>query len=602
MKIKKYIVLFLLILALGAFFRFYLLTEIPPGLYPDEAMNGNNALETLSTGNFKIFYPENNGREGLFINLQMITLWAFGNEPWALRVVSALFGTLTILGVYLLSKELFETKTKESSIKIRPLSEFTGATRLKPSSWLSIQESTILDTKYLILNTHTVALLSSFFLATSYWHINFSRIGFRAILIPFFATFGMYFLLRGLRDPNIWDMVLAGVFIGLGFHSYIAFRFMSFMIAVPLVWYLRHWWIRRYFRGETSIVTSEVSPLKKINTSCIPCLIALFLFITFVVALPIGYYFLQNPQDFLGRGGQVSIFSSGSPLKEFIKSNLLTIAMPFVRGDCNWRHNLACKPELNPIVAVFFVLGLIYAVRSLFRTKFSLRSELSSEQSTFLLAWLFFMMFPATLTREGLPHALRSIGLIPPIMILAGYGAYIFLNKNLGWFELQKEKWPEKISQLKRVQQEIKLLFLLSLLLIPIVTYRDYFIRWAYNPNTYFAFSTDLWRLGKFLNSLPNDTKKYVITNLPGVDVRGIPMPAQTVMFATNTFQEEKRTQKNTYYIPSDFVPSLAWDKENKVVIAFLNGSDRLLINTLRQKFPELKIKTPGDFVIMQNY
>src|SRR3989344_3088031 len=96
------------IIALGAFFRFYLITEIPLGLYPDEAMNGNNALEAIATGDFKFFYPENNGREGLFINIQALSLRAFGNEPWALRLVSALFGTLTILGIYLVTKELFK--------------------------------------------------------------------------------------------------------------------------------------------------------------------------------------------------------------------------------------------------------------------------------------------------------------------------------------------------------------------------------------------------------------------------------------------------------------------------------------------------------------
>ena len=43
------------IILLGAFFRFYAITEIPLGLYPDEAMNGNNALEAITVRDFKIF-------------------------------------------------------------------------------------------------------------------------------------------------------------------------------------------------------------------------------------------------------------------------------------------------------------------------------------------------------------------------------------------------------------------------------------------------------------------------------------------------------------------------------------------------------------------
>src|SRR3989344_9535654 len=94
--ITNYYLLITLVIIIAAFFRLYNIMQVPPGLYPDEAMNGNNALEALSsTGHFKVFYPENNGREGLFINIQALSIKLFGNEPWALRVVSAIFGILT---------------------------------------------------------------------------------------------------------------------------------------------------------------------------------------------------------------------------------------------------------------------------------------------------------------------------------------------------------------------------------------------------------------------------------------------------------------------------------------------------------------------------
>ena len=211
---KGHILLLVAIVTLGAFLRFYQITEIPPGLYPDEAMNGNNALEALATGQFKLFYPENNGREGLFINLQAILLAIFGNEPWALRVVSALFGTFTILGIYLLAAELL------SGYGILKGTDIRNGLRIS------------------VKNPYSVAILAAFFLATSYWHLNFSRIGFRAILVPFFATFAMYFLLKGLRKGAIPYLVLAGIFAGLGFYTYIAFRFMALIFAVPILWYL----------------------------------------------------------------------------------------------------------------------------------------------------------------------------------------------------------------------------------------------------------------------------------------------------------------------------------------------------------------------------
>ena len=66
------------IIVLAIFLRFWDFKSIPPGLYPDEAMNGNNATEAIAYRHFKVFYPDNNGREGLFINLQAVSISIFG--------------------------------------------------------------------------------------------------------------------------------------------------------------------------------------------------------------------------------------------------------------------------------------------------------------------------------------------------------------------------------------------------------------------------------------------------------------------------------------------------------------------------------------------
>src|SRR3989344_431491 len=153
---KKEFTLLFLILALGAFLRFWWITDFPLGLCPDEAMNGSNALEALATGDFKWFYPENNGREGFFINIQALSVWLFGPEAWALRSVSALIGTLTVLGVWLLARELF-----------------SGWTRGRPEAGDPRASEPERD----LSPAAVIALASAFLLATSYWHVNFSRIG-----------------------------------------------------------------------------------------------------------------------------------------------------------------------------------------------------------------------------------------------------------------------------------------------------------------------------------------------------------------------------------------------------------------------------------------
>ncbi|MDO8561158.1 MAG: glycosyltransferase family 39 protein [bacterium] len=555
-----------MILALGVFFRFYLINQTPPGLYPDEATNGNNAVEALYNTDFsakggpvlgwKIFYPENNGREGLFINIQALSLWLLGQHAWTLRVVSALFGSLTIFGVYLLARELFRDKPRRATL---------------------------------------VALFASFFLATSFWHINFSRIGFRAISVPFFSAFGIYFLLKGLRKSKISDLVFAGIFFGLGLHTYIAFRFMPFVVALPLAIYFWRWW-----RPNTVTVDTNGTAKK----SCAPCAITLFIFVAFVVALPIGYYFLQNPQDFLGRSEQVSIFSAANPLFEFVKSNGLTTQMFFWRGDCNPRHNFACQPELFWPVAIFFAIGLVLAIKRAFFKNKQKENEDSDEKlaAWTILIWLFFMLLPATLTREGLPHALRSIGLIVPVFILAGWGAEYLWTSVRDYINRASEnpKWEVYRRQLNRLKKEAALLLALLLLFIAFNAWQTYFLRFANNINTYYAFSTDLTHIGEYINGLPKETKKIIIVNLNGNLIRGLPAPAQTPMFISDTFSEEKRRAKNVKYLTT--LDGLAIGQKEKTAILLLNSGDKTLIQEIKKRFPELKPSAPGDFISFESH
>src|SRR3990167_5244896 len=208
---KKEIGAILFLLIIAAFLRLYNLETTPPGLYPDEAMNGNNALEAIRTGTFKVFYPENNGREGLFINIQALFLAATGiREPWMLRLPSALFGILSVLGAFYLFRELART----SELK----------------------------------NDFLIGFLGSFLLATSVWHIIFSRIGFRAIMAPLFLIWALYFLIKAVRSSSSRSYFLfsifSGISYGLGFYTYIAYRItpLLLLLLVPFFRKEKNFW------------------------------------------------------------------------------------------------------------------------------------------------------------------------------------------------------------------------------------------------------------------------------------------------------------------------------------------------------------------------
>ncbi len=465
------------ILALATFFRFFHITTTPPGLYPDEAMNGSNGLHAWHTGEFSWFYPENNGREALFINLQSLAVHFTGiREAWVLRSVAGVFGVLTVLAVFLLAKEFFNP---------------------------------------------TTGLLAAFFIATNFWHINFSRIGFRAIMAPFFATLGLYFLIKAFREQkNRWWgwMVMAGITLGFGFHSYIAYRVIP---AVAVV-------IGFYF------LLSAKKKLPIIAKSIVCGICALIVF------APLGYYFLKNPGTFFGRTSQVSVFSSPSPAHDLALNIAKTIGMFFVNGDGNWRHNYSGAPELFAPVALFFAIGIVCAlvvsarllVKTLYPTRWpTIRGTDISYIA--LLSWLVFASLPVVISNEGIPHALRSILLIPPVIILAATGA-VWL------FEFLKKKISLPYLQI---------LTLVTLITIGSFGYYQYFVLWANNPNVSGAFAENYVKLGHTINALPKELPKYIIVRAGGTLVNGIPMPTQTVMFLTDSYDRAQQEEKNIHYI-----------------------------------------------------
>ncbi|MFA5386452.1 MAG: glycosyltransferase family 39 protein [Candidatus Paceibacterota bacterium] len=474
----------LLIIIIATFLRFYNFTNVPPGLYPDEAMNGNNALESLSTGHFKVFYPENNGREGLFINIQAFFIWLFKvTEPWVLHIPSALFGIFTVLGIYFLAKELFKSTS--------------------------------------------VGLLSSFFAATSFWLINFSRIGFRAIMAPFFLVWGLYFLIKAFRNSRflILNSVLAGIFYGLGFHSYIAYRVTPLLILFVLIYFLIRS-IKENWQKKFWLIT------------------LLFMVVTIAVFLPLGMYFLKNPQDFLGRTSQISVFSSPQPLKTLLLNTAKTFGMFNVAGDFNWRHNYSGRPELFWPVGILFLIGVFLAIKNLIQNSKIKNQNDNSKIFNFpfciLILWLLITSLPVVVSNEGLPHALRAILMAPAFIILAGLGGV----------------WLYGFIKSKIITHNLRTLnIFIGLFLIILVceAYLTYFVLWAKNPNVAGAFNQDSTRIGHELKSTCGENcaalPKYVIVEAGGTDVRGIPMPAQTVMFITDTFTPEKQNAKNLHYV-----------------------------------------------------
>ena len=484
---KKYFfsILLILILSVAIFLRVYNLNQAPPGVWYDEAYNGLDAIKAMETGDYKIFYPENYGREGLYINILAISFKIFGVNNFALRFPSAFFGILTIVGFYFLLKNLKLNKT--------------------------------------------TILLGIFTLTTSFYHLNFSRIAFRAIMVPFLLTWSFYFFSKGFyivkdktlgktksmkRNDNealkssfvkqifktlnnpLFNFFMSGLLTGLGLHTYIAYRVVPLIFViilfVSLIIYKR--FLPNYWKA-----------------------ILIFLVGAIITAGPILFYFQQNPSTFTGRTDAVSIFNSPemTTTEAFIKSFSYHLQSFFFVGDGNQRHNYNSLPLLPAVWALFFAIGFFISLKEILSNLFKrifIKTKFKPTKLFFpsLIGQAIFwtMLTPGVLSLEGIPHALRIIGTIPAVFLLTvlpfEYLSRLYKHlKNSPFYALKRWRW--------KIMQTTFFVLIITFTLTGVFQIFTYFQLWATSPKTAEAFQQDLYQFGQFIKQQPLQKNNYLL-------------------------------------------------------------------------------------------
>jgi 4-amino-4-deoxy-L-arabinose transferase-like glycosyltransferase len=437
---KKTWVLLFLIIAFGLFLRSVNINHAPPGIYPDEAVNGMDALNAITYGKWQWFYEANNGREGLIMNINALLFKFMGVSVLALKLPNIIAGTLTIFGTFLLGRELFRS------------------TR--------------------------IGLISAFLVSTAFWAINFSRIAFRANLLPFVLVFSFYFLWKGVRTKSYWDFIWGGLFFGLGLHTYIAFRIAPLILVVAVVTFMinRSGFLKEYWKQ-----------------------IALFVVSAIIIASPMLYTFYTHPEYFSSRTNNVSVFNpevnQGHLVKALAKSVGLSIIKYNIWGDQNWRHNFPPYALLDPITGIAFTFGFIYVILKFFHL-WSMRFYKGErhprlEIYTFLLAWFFVMLVPEFMTAEGNPHALRAIGTLPIVFIFSAITFEYFIRKSYEYTPL--------FSKL------IKGMAITALVFVGVFNSVKYHLVWAKEPMTAQSFNQNLMEITDYLHTQPENSQIYIV-------------------------------------------------------------------------------------------
>ncbi len=305
-----------LLLLFAAFMQLYLLNSYPPGLDPDAAAYGLNALKPLRYG-FLPFYDYNNGSaEPMFIYSASVAVFLFGPTRFALKLLSAFFGIASLAMLYACLCELGRT-------------EFKAETR------------------------RAIALLAVAALASSQVVAFLFRFGMRFSTSNVFQMAAVWALARAARTGKRSAWVLAGCLAAVTQYTYLSSRVLPLLLLLVLLLKLppRWWKDKQVWRGLSAFGLGGL-----------------------VLLVPQIVWYARYPATFLSRTSQTGITQNpmyaqlGLAGTVLDKLNKYWLALGWV---WNGQYNQIKEPLLAPLFFYGFVAGLVVSV-VYFRRRFAL--------------------------------------------------------------------------------------------------------------------------------------------------------------------------------------------------------------------------------------
>ena len=291
---------------LAGLIRFWRLDSVPFGLWRDEARHGLVALKILNDPEYRPIYVLNRvDLPALLFYLQTIPIRFFGTSIWALRSVSALAGSLTVLPLFFVGRELWDKR---------------------------------------------IGFLTAFLAVCSSWNIAMSHFASPAILDPLF-TFtgiaGLPWLTRPTRIPSWFQTVTIGSITGLSFGLALYTYHTGRLAPIAAIWVLL---LRLGFKRKVwqTMWTRMLVPVVIMG----------------IVALPLFIYMLNSPEGFNRRIDEIGLLSdAGSPTVALIENVTRYVLMWNVEGDANARHYPGAFPMVDLFTGVFLVIGFFWLLR-----------------------------------------------------------------------------------------------------------------------------------------------------------------------------------------------------------------------------------------------
>ncbi len=392
---KKYLPIFLIFI-LAIILRFYQLGVIPSGFHVDEAYLTYNSYSILNTGkeitgnllplNLKSFMYSPAGYT--YFSIPFIAI--FGLSEFSARFASAFFGSITIPLVFFLVLKLF----KEYKYK------------------------------------NKLAILTSFFLAISPWHINLSRVCTDNVIVVFLISLGTYFFIHWL-EKNKWHLLIVSFlsfFITL--YTYQAAR--SFVPLFLLLLFTYGFYVRKFNRLKIYVLI-----LGYVLLIIIPVVLVLFSPTLSYRIKTLSVFQHQNTSLVLSEQQREDGIMGVKPLESrffhnkitnyadaFTKTYFKHFSFEFLFTDAGLpdRYRVPGGSLLYLFELPLLILGLWYLF------------SFNKKTGWFILGWVLIAPIGSGLTTDDVPNLQRTLTIFPAISILSGLGfimLFLFLKKNI---------------------------------------------------------------------------------------------------------------------------------------------------------------------------
>ncbi len=386
---------FVFIICLATFLRVYELNINPPALFGDEVDVGYQAYSLLTTGKdvsgrtLPLYLKSlTEYRASFYIYSAVPFVGIFGLNEWGVRLPAAFWGVVSLVGLFLLTRKLFNTY---------------------------------------------VGLSAMFLMAISPWHLQYSRGSFEVTMLLSFLLFASWLTLLGLKKG--YFLIPAALFFAASFYIY-----STAAVFVPLLLLL-----------IAGIYLNNKSALKQVGWSWLAggiiigalvlsgVVISIFggqatnrfsgisIFTDFVLLDKInlartnmGYYTPEG--EFKTSDQKVESFFHNKPtvyLQVFSTNYLKALSLNFLfgEGDINFRQSIHEMGELYYFEIILLACGVWVIAR---------REE--RKKVWFVFGWLLLAPIPASLTADGGYHATRLFIMLPPLVMLNALGLVFILK------------------------------------------------------------------------------------------------------------------------------------------------------------------------------